>query len=199
MTIQREIRRKAFHILAGLLLPAIYYVFMLLNRAVLAKWVIFFAAAAILVIDVIRLKHLFIKIIFLDIFGPLLRKHEISELTGATYLMISALVCFMIFDESVAILSISYLIVGDSLAALVGRSVGRTKFFEKSFEGAGAGLAGCLITGLIIMHLPKTDITLIQMATGALVAVVVEMLPIPLDDNIRIPLAAGAAMQYLFR
>jgi len=198
MIIQREIRRKSFHILAGLSIPAIYYVFMLFNQTLLAKWIFFAATAAILAIDVVRLRHLFIKIIFLDIFGPLLRKHEISALTGATYLMISSLICFMLFRDSVAMLAISYLIVGDSLAALVGRSMGRTKFFEKSFEGAGAGLAGCLVIGVIIMCLPKTDITLYEMALGALVAVIVEILPIPLDDNIRIPLASGAVMQLFF-
>lgn len=197
MILQREIRRKAFHILAGLALPALYYLFMLLHQTILAKWIIAAVALAILVVDIIRLKHLFIKIIFLDLFGPLLRKHEISALTGATYLMLSSLACFTFFSDSIAILAISYLIVGDSLAALVGRSVGRTKFFAKSFEGAGAGLAGCLMIGLIIMHLPGTDITFWEMAAGAMTAAVVEMLPIPLDDNIRIPLASGAVM-YLF-
>ncbi len=198
MIIQREIRRKAFHILAGLSLPALYYVFMLFHQTTLAKWIIFAATAAILVIDIIRLKHLFIKIIFLDIFGPLLRKHEISALTGATYLMIASLACFALFRDSIAILAISYLIVGDSLAALVGRSVGRTKFFEKSFEGAGAGLAGCLAVGLIIMHLPGTDLAFWEMAAGAATAAIVEIMPIPLDDNIRIPLASGAVMHLFF-
>ncbi|MDQ7799432.1 MAG: hypothetical protein RDU76_10930 [Candidatus Edwardsbacteria bacterium] len=199
MIIQREIRRKAFHIMAGLALPALYYVFMLIHQTTLAKWIVAAVALAILVVDIIRLKHLFIKIIFLDIFGPLLRKHEISALTGATYLMLSSLACFALFRDSIAILAISYLIVGDSLAALVGRSVGRVKFFEKSFEGAGAGLAGCLAIGLIIMNLPGTDIGFWEMAAGAATAAIVEMLPIPLDDNIRIPLAAGAVMHLFFQ
>ena len=185
--------------MAGLSIPALYYVFMLLNQTLLAKWIFFAATAAILVVDIIRLKHLFIKIIFLDIFGPLLRKHEISALTGATYLMISSLACFLLFRDSVAIAAISYLIIGDSLAALVGKSVGRIKFFEKSFEGAGAGLVGCLAIGLLIICLPKTDLTIMEMAAGAITAAMVEILPIPLDDNIRIPLASGAVMAFLFR
>jgi len=198
MIIQREIRRKSFHILAGLSIPAIYYVFMLFNQTLMAKWIFFAATAAILAIDIVRLRHLFIKIIFLDIFGPLLRKHEISALTGATYLMISSLVCFMLFRDTVAMLAISYLIVGDSLAALVGRSMGKIKFFAKSLEGAGAGLVGCLVIGMLIMQLPKADITFLQMAAGAATAAIIELLPIPLDDNIRIPLAAGAVMHLLF-
>jgi dolichol kinase len=35
------------------------------------------------------------------------------------------------------------------------------------------------------------------MLAGAVTATVIELLPIPLDDNIRVPLAAGAVMQWL--
>jgi len=196
--IRREIRRKAFHILAGMSIPVLYYIFMLLDQTWLATWILLAATASILAIDVIRLRHQFVKIIFIDFFGPMMRRHEISALTGATYLMISSLVCVLIFDDSVAIAAISYLVIGDSLAAVVGRSIGRTKFFEKSFEGAAAGLLGCLAVGVLIVNLPATDLKYLQMAAGALTAIIVEMLPIPLDDNIRIPLASGAVMHLLF-
>jgi dolichol kinase len=198
MTIQREIRRKSFHLLAGLGIPVIYYVFMLLGQQVLAKWILLAATVSILVIDLIRLKHMFARIIFLDIFGPLLRKHEISALTGATYLMISSLVCFYMFRDSVALLAISYLVIGDSLAAIVGRSIGRPIIFGKSLEGSVAGLLGCLVIGSAIMLLPGTSLGWAELSLGAVVAMAVELLPIPLDDNIRIPLASGAIMHLLF-
>jgi len=198
MKIQREIRRKAFHIMAGMSIPVIYYVFMILDQTWLATWILLAATLSILAVDIIRLRHQFIKIIFIDFFGPMMRRHEISALTGATYLMISSLVCILIFTDSVAIAAISYLVIGDSLAAVVGRSMGRTKFFEKSFEGAGAGLLGCLAVGTLIVNLPHAELGYLQMASGALAAIVVEMLPIPLDDNIRIPLASGAVMHLLF-
>lgn len=196
--IKREIRRKAFHIMAGMSIPVFYYLFMLWDQTWLATWILLAATASILAIDIIRLRHQFVKIIFIDFFGPMMRRHEISALTGATYLMISSLICILIFDDSVAIAAISYLVIGDSLAAVVGRSIGRTKFFEKSFEGAGAGLLGCLAVGVLIVNLPATDLKYLQMAAGALTAIIVEMLPIPLDDNIRIPLASGAVMHLLF-
>ncbi|HBE73904.1 MAG TPA: hypothetical protein DDW31_07470 [candidate division Zixibacteria bacterium] len=198
MTIQREIRRKAFHIMAGMSIPVIYYVFMVLERTWMATWILVAATLGILAVDIIRLRHQFVKIIFIDFFGPMMRRHEISALTGATYLMISSLVCVLVFSDGVAIAAVSYLVIGDSLAAVVGRSLGRTKFFEKSFEGAGAGLLGCLAVGTLIVLLPETGLGYLQMAAGALTAIVVEMLPIPLDDNIRIPLASGAVMHLLF-
>ena len=205
MTIQREIRRKAFHVLAGITVPALYYLFVLAQQSTgrpytyLAKWILFGATAITLTIDIIRLRHLFIKIIFIDPFGPLLRRHEISALTGATHLMISALLCFVLFRDGVAIAAMCFLVIGDSLAAIVGRHMGQTKFFEKSFEGGGAGLAGCLLIGALIVNLPHLQLGSLQMAAGAVAAIVVEMLPIPMDDNIRIPLVSGAVMQLLFR
>lgn len=198
MTIKREIRRKAFHIMAGMSIPAIYYAFMVLDQTWLATWILVAAALGILAVDIVRLRHQFVKIIFIDFFGPMMRRHEISALTGATYLMISSLVCVLVFEDSVAITAVTYLVVGDSLAAVVGRSLGRTKFFEKSFEGAGAGLLGCLAMGVLIVNLPHSELRYLQMAAGALTAIVVELLPIPLDDNIRIPLASGAVMHLLF-
>ncbi len=184
--------------MAGMSIPVFYYVFMVLDQTWLATWILLAAALCILAVDIIRLRHQFVKIIFIDFFGPMMRRHEISALTGATYLMISSLVCVLIYTDSVAIAAISYLVIGDSLAALVGRSLGRTKFFEKSFEGAGAGLVGCLAVGSLIVNLPGTELGWLQMAAGAMTAIAVEMLPIPLDDNIRIPLASGAVMHLLF-
>lgn len=203
LNLQREIRRKAFHMLAGLTVPFLYYGALLLEQAsgkpytYLAKWILLAAAAATLALDIIRLRHQFIKIIFIDIFGPLLRRHEIDALTGATYLMLSSLACIVFFQPFIAMASICFLVIGDALAAMVGRNLGRTKFFLKSFEGTAAGLAGCLLIGTVLIFLPHSDLSLSRMLIGAAVAMIVELLPIPLDDNIRVPLAAGAVMQWL--
>jgi len=203
INLQREIRRKAFHMLAGLSVPFLYYGALVLEQSTgkpytyLAKWVLLGAAAATLCLDVVRLRHQFIKIIFIDIFGPLLRRHEIDALTGATYLMLSSLACVLLFQPFIAMASISFLVIGDALAAMVGRNLGRTKFFLKSFEGTAAGFAGCLLIGTAIIFLPFSDLSLPRMVIGAAVAMIIELLPIPLDDNIRVPLAAGAVMQWL--
>ena len=203
INLQREVRRKAFHMLAGLSVPFLYYLALVLENTTqrpypyLAKWILVAATVTILAIDIIRLRHQFIKIIFIDIFGPMLRRHEIDALTGATYLMLSSLACVLLFRPFIALASICFLVIGDSLAAMVGRSFGRTKFFLKSFEGAAAGFAGCLLIGTVLMLLPYSDLSLPRMLIGAAIAMIAELLPIPLDDNIRVPLAAGAVMQWL--
>jgi acyl phosphate:glycerol-3-phosphate acyltransferase len=203
MTLLREIRRKIFHVLAGMSIPVLYYVFMMLQRSsgrpylYLARWILVGAMLATLIIDVIRLKHQFAKIIFIDFLGPLLRRHEISAITGATYMMISATGAILAFKSEVAIAAISFLVIGDALAAVVGRSVGRPVFFQKSLEGAAACLAGCLAIGTVIVLLPGTELAYWTMVLGAVTATVVEILPLPLDDNISIPMISGLVMHLL--
>ncbi|MDI6740726.1 MAG: hypothetical protein QME74_10240 [Candidatus Edwardsbacteria bacterium] len=204
MTIVREIRRKSFHVLAGMSIPALYYLFLgwqhLTGRpyVYLAKWILAGATLAILAVDLLRLRHQFIKIIFIDFFGPLLRRHEISALTGATYLMLSSTICILIYKSEVAIAAISYMVIGDALAAIAGRSFGKPVIFGKSFEGAAACLAGCLLIGIAVAALPGSNLGLLPLSLGALTATVAEMTPLQLDDNITIPLLSGLVMNLLF-
>lgn len=204
MTLAREIRRKSFHMLAGMSIPVLYYVFLGWQHisgkpyTYLAKCILVGATLAILVVDVIRLRHQFFRILFIDFFGPLLRRHEISELTGATYLMISSAVCILVYRSGVAIAAISYMVIGDAFAAIAGRRFGRPVLFGKSLEGAAACLAGCLLVGAGIVLLPGTGLRPLPMALGALTATLAEFAPLPLDDNITIPLLAGLVMHLTF-
>jgi dolichol kinase len=77
----------------------------------------------------------------------------------------------------------------------VGRAWGRHRFFNKSLEGALGCLLACLAwAGYVAWASP---LTLPVLVAGALVATLVEVLPIPLDDNLGITLAAGYAMKLL--
>ena len=51
----------------------------------------------------------------------LLKETEDRRVTGATYIAISALVAFLIFDKPVAIMALFFLALGDPVAALVGQ------------------------------------------------------------------------------
>ena len=93
-----------------------------------------------------------------------------------------------------AVLALSFLILGDTAAAIVGKSVGRVRIFGKTLEGSLACFAVCYGLTAIMPGIPF-PVGLI----GAAVATVFELLPIPLDDNFRIPLSAGFAMELLLR
>jgi dolichol kinase len=64
----------------------------------------------------------------------------------------------------------------------------------KTLEGSAACFAVCYGMTLFLPEVPF-PVGLV----GALVATIFELLPIPLDDNFRIPLSAGFTMELLLR
>ena len=181
-----ELNRKLVH-LASLSIPIGIQV---IGKDICLK-ILFFLTVLFLSIEILRMVHRPTSKIFYTLFGPILRRKERFTLTGSTTLLMSSLVCVFIFDEHIAIAALCFLIVGDTMAALVGKTYGRIKVFRKTIEGSLACLATCVIVVFVVPDL-KTAAGLI----GAMVATVVELLPIPLDDNFLIPILSGAAMLY---
>jgi dolichol kinase len=146
-------------------------------------------------IDVARLHERRVRQFFRSFFGELLREHERFNLLGSTYLLLAALLAVELFPRPMAAAAIGFTVVGDAAAALVGRAIGRTRFFGKTLEGALGGLVACLAWGgfLLVSGFLPWNVVLI----GALVASLVELLPIPLDDNLGITLFSGYAMKLL--
>lgn len=182
-----ELNRKLVH-LASLTIPiGIYF---LPKKTCLH--VLFFLTLLFLSIEILRMVHRPTSKIFYTFFGSILRRKERFTLTGSTTLLMSSLVCVLIFQKPIAVAALCFLIVGDTMAALVGKSFGRIKVFRKTIEGSFACLTTCVI---IVLVVPPLEF--IVGAVGAVVATLVELLPIPLDDNFLIPILSGAAMQYM--
>src|SRR5205085_7006829 len=117
------------------------------------------------------------------------------NLLGSTYLLLAALLAIEIFPRPVAATALGFTVLGDGFAALAGRAWGRTRLFGKSLEGFAACLLVCLLWGSYVAltgHLPWNIVII-----GAMVASLVELLPIPLDDNPAVTLAAGFTMKLL--
>lgn len=182
-----EIGRKVIHLSAISIPIGYYFVEPALGRAVLAT-----LTAGSFVIDVVRLNEPRVRSFFYIFFGRLIRDHERNNLLGATYLLLSSLICVHAFSKPVAVAALSFLILGDTFAAIVGRAIGRVRIFGKTLEGSLACFTICLLIGWIIPELGWG-----RTLVGALVATVIELVPVPLDDNLRIPLAAGFAMQLM--
>lgn len=145
-----------------------------------------------LIVEIARLEHKTFKRIFLNLVGIMLRKHEIHNFTGATYMMISAILCIGFFPAEIAVAALAFLAIGDTLAALVGIPYGKRKILntDKSLEGSLACFAGCFIFGLLFLN-PVVAVA------GALTATIAEFSWIPIDDNIKIPIASGLVMSFV--
>lgn len=127
---------------------------------------------------------------------PLFKPQERYEVTGSTYLILVATLVFFLFDKQTAVLALIFLAVGDPFAALVGIWDPKLRVFGKSLVGTTAFVVAATFAGyLMSLH---ADITWAWwIVPGAVVAAVAELLPLPLDDNIAIPLAAAGAMTLL--
>lgn len=193
-----EIFRKLIH-LCSLSIPVVYY-FIPRNSALIILGIM---TAIALFFDLGRYLSSTIGKIFYNFFGFLLRQHEVDykkrNLNGATYVLLSALICILIFPKVIVVTAFAVLIISDTMAALIGRRYGRHKFLFKSLEGTLA----FFLSGIVVVLLsPKIEylfseyiIGIIATAFGA----VIENVSFGLaDDNLVIPISIGIAMWLLY-
>ena len=193
-----EIVRKLIH-LCSLSIPIVYY-FISRTDAIIILSIVTFVA---LTIDLLRYFSTSFGKIFYSIFGILLRKHELDKekknLNGATYVLISALVCVILFPKVFFVTAFSILIISDSMAALVGRKFGNHKFLSKSLEGT---LAFFISASIVVLFTPKVEGLFLEYLIGfiaAAIAAIVENISHGwMDDNLAIPVSIGISMWALY-
>jgi dolichol kinase len=192
-----EFIRKLIH-LCSLSIPTIY--FFISKQSALGLLVPTFLA--FFVVDLARFYHEPTQAWFYRWFGWLLRRHEsdskTKRLTGATNILLSAIVCVLIFPKIIAVNAFAILIISDITSALVGRRFGRRRFFQKSFEGALAFLVSAVV---VVFLAPKVEGLALEYGIGVIAAgvgAVVEAASTKIDDNITVPLSVGFILWALY-
>ena len=129
-------------------------------------------------------------------FHYILKTDESHRITGATYMLLAALVVFGLFGRTTAVASMLFLSLGDPVAALVGVRMPGPRVFGKSPGGTAAFVA---VTWIVVGVLVVSGVTEFHrgLLIGGVVAALVELAPTPLDDNLTVPIAAGLAMHFL--
>ena len=183
-----ELLRKLLH-LSNLVIPFTYLFYF--ESKVQALIILLPITSFAFLIEYLRINSTSVKNTFDKYLFSMLRNHEKSgKYTGATWVFISSTLSIGIFPKDIAVISLIYMSIGDTAAGLIGRKFGRIKIYNKTLEGALAGFIVCLIVGLMIdLNLSKTLV-----AIGALSAAIIELMPISIDDNLRIPLFTGTVM-----
>lgn len=176
--------------LGALIFPLSYY-FSGVSKATFLK-IMVPVALLMVIIDITRLRnwgvwHKFFK----PIGGSIIRTHELTgDFTGATYILLSFCITIALYDKPIAIAAIAFIILGDALAALIGRRYGKHVFYQnKTIEGS----LGCLL-GTLIVAILVPDLHLAVALSGAVVAVIFEAFSLGLDDNVTVPLLSGLFM-----
>ena len=193
-----ELVRKLIH-LFSLSIPIIYYFIPSSTSITILIYLTIFA----LVVDGGRFISKSFAKIFYQAFGFLLRKHELDKekknLTGATYVLLSALICALIFPKVIFVTAFTILIISDTMAALIGRKFGKRKFLRKSFEGT---LSFFISASIVVIFTPKVGNFPMEYLIGfiaAFVGAIVENISYGIaDDNLSIPLSVGLTMWGLY-
>ncbi len=185
---RQELFRKTIHLSANSLIPLAY---LFLNIPKIWMTILIGIASVVFVmIDIRRTRNGWLSKIFAKLFNSMLRSHELEgKLTGASYVLIGSFISIAIFPKEIAVLALLFTAIGDTAAALYGRKFGKLRIWNKTLEGSIAGLIACTIIALFFPQIPN-----IIKFSGAFAAMFIELLPINIDDNLRIPLFSGIVM-----
>ena len=180
-----EIKRKLLHISSGFLV----LIFWLTGR----EAAIFILAAATLgsfSVEGLRLNTAWGATLYRRWFGAMTRSSESHSLTGATHMLVGALLTVALFPLAIAIPALLFLSWGDAAAALVGQKYGTVRIMgSKTVQGSLACLAVCLIITV------PFSLSIGVKISGAAAATLAELIPWGvINDNLAIPMISGAVM-----
>ena len=146
-----------------------------------------------LLLEFIRFHSIKVNAWFCSFFRLVLRESEATHLTGASYMLLGALLTFLIFTRDTAATSICFLAVGDAASNLIGGNNIQNGLRRKTITGKLACLLACIGVGSILYY-SGLDISVVAVIIGAVVATIIEAIPKFLNDNLTIPLLAGLAI-----
>jgi len=181
-----ELRRKCIH-LVPLLIPLVSTFDILQKKELL--YITGISTIVAFSLDLARMRQGVVSTVFLRMFGTFLRPDEKHSITSSSYYLLGIFLTILIFPRPIAEASMYILIIGDTMAAIVGKTWGRTRIRDKSLEGSLAFfIFSCIALALFGRVVPQVAIL------GTLVATVVELVPLPVNDNLTIPISSGVSM-----
>jgi dolichol kinase len=123
-------------------------------------------------------------------------KTKPGRILGTTYFLVGTLITILFFSKSIAICVLLFTVFGDAASAIVGTKYGSIKLIgKKSLQGTLAFLIVCLLVGFGLVNLPGITLLPLLILVGAVIATLVELLPIPIDDNLTVPIITGVLME----
>lgn len=173
-----ELKRKGFHLISLVYVFGYWY---LPENIVISGLAIAIFIVALL--ELLRFKVPKCNEFFCNNFKGFYRPEEAKKVSGLIGTLLGALIAIVLFrtgganPNPLVFASLLYLAFGDSIAALVGRTIGKHKLITgKSIEGSIACLLACFIAGLFIFNWKFA-------LAGAVIATIVEAIPWKINDN----------------
>lgn len=186
--IKLEIKRQPFHILLGLFFIALIYYYLL--TPIILLTIIIIAIFSSFLVKKTKPKTIYNLLKFIE------REEDLEGLPGKgliTYL-IGILLVVTLFEKDIALASIMILALGDSLSRLIGpfgkikHPFNNTKFLEGVIAGIIAASLGAML------FIKPSEAIVASFFAMFLEGIDLRLFKFKIDDNITIPLIAGAVI-----
>jgi len=193
-----EILRKTIHY-SSALISVIYY-FIEKNIAVTILSVIL---VTLLLVEFIKYENDSFFHFYMKYFKHMLREHEYDKRTfrinGATWVVLSCLICIIFFPKLIAIMGMLFLSFADSSAGIVGRLFGRKQYApNRSYVGT----VTFFIAGmLVIAFTPKyfySSTEYLLCSAAVIITTFAEAFNLHIDDNFTIPVVGSLSLYILY-
>jgi len=159
-------------------------------------WIIGGLVVLVAIPDILRLLLPNVnKFFFIKLKNKVYKKKERRSFSSITLFLFSYFIVLLLFSWPIAVVALLYLSFGDMASKIFGIQFGRTHLFPKThkdLEGALAYVSICLAIGYLASHYLPID--MLTIAVGAVVAAIVETLPLGVDDNLTVALSSAASM-----
>ena len=183
---RNQILRLAIH-MSGFAIPFVCTYF--LNRHLIAI-LIFIVTSVYVISELARMVRITFPILTSITTGAAVKLELYEFTTAPIFYALGIILSLIIFPTQFAYASIAILMLGDGAASLFGKKFGKTQYpfnKAKNLEGSFFGFIFAF-SGAVFFVDP------VRAFIAAMAGMLVECLPMPLDDNLTIPLTAGSIL-----
>ncbi len=190
MNIRQELERKLIHLSSLWMVFAIYF----FDKT---QALIFFGSLLIIffVLEYLRMTNEIVGKLASRFFQNIMRPRETVQkfsfraLTGSFYFILAVFLSVLLFSREIAIVAVLIMVISDTIAALVGKSIGKVRIYDKTLEGSVA----FFVTTYVILLVAQFELSHIHIFLIALIVTLVELTAnkIKVNDNLSITLCSG--------
>lgn len=190
--------RKLWHFV-GICVMAVVYNYVPLR----VSWVIILILSGFFIpLDLLRQKHAGLNRFTVRLFRPVMRTHELTSISGMTYLFLGCIFLLFLNAKHVVTLTLLFLAIGDPVASYFGVRFGKDRILgSKTLQGTMAAFAACTAVAALYYFFNNIMIErlLIVVPLSGLIGALAELIPIgKLDDNFSFPVVGASLLWLLF-
>jgi dolichol kinase len=186
----QEAKRKLFHSFSFL-----YALLFVLTGRDTSLWVLGVMVVLASLVEAARLRNPALNERLLRSFKGIHREKEVHKPSGILWTLMGCfLTILLVPHRDIVLASLLYLAVGDGVAGLIGRNWGHLRIGSKSLEGSLSCFLACWVVGEILL---SPLFGSYEVILGAVAATILEALPLPLNDNLWMPLISGLFLTVL--